>query len=898
MQHLLGKGWLKRAIVSCGLDRESLEWVRVTMSQRNLRILTFTSGILCVFGALLFSISLASPVGRPYLYAFLVASGLLLRVLKRFVEPRNTLRSIVLSYAVMLVTLIYAIGLSFIPSHFDEPAVSLVAFLVLMPLTVLDVAWHMYVFMGVSAATYLWLSIALKPARSAMYDCVNVVTFLLLGMVLYTIISNECVRELNDRRRVEKMQQHLIVSIASVVEARDEDTGGHIKRTGDYVAGTVEHIRRMPEFSGMSDAYWSNVIHAAPLHDIGKLRVPDTILNKPGRLTNEEFETIKMHPAWGAEIVERTFEGMGEDAFLEVARNVALYHHERWDGNGYPTGASGPDIPLEARIMAIADVYDALISERAYKPPFTKERARRIIADESGTHFDPMLVDAFFAHLSDDENESTQPARKRGWWSRFLDELAHETKGVGRAKDEKQGWEPPRLLTIDMVLGFLGTVCTIAGVVALVALFRVRANSAVARDQYDECVAATTQLMEASDYLTTESRLYVIRGDVADMNAYVEEETVTRRRDNAVDVLRGNAYDLEAAQELEEALSDSRELSNREHYAMKLMAEATGASMPDEVSQVDIDDEDARLDEESKRALAEKMLFDDDYEQKKSEIREDVRLCGDDLARELLIKREMLAGSERRLQTIVFVALVLDAVLVVVGGIVNYLLVMVPMRSHGRNLSNNEPLSVQGSRELRDVAESYNYLYRENMRRTSLLKRQAKTDALTGLLNRGSFDRALARDDEDVALIMIDVDQFKGLNDRYGHETGDRVLCKVATSIKNRFRTTDYVCRIGGDEFAVIVTEIKGEMHKMLSDKLDAMFEDVSDTSDGLPEFTISAGIAFGATTAGVTDLYRAADSALYVAKRQGRNGYTFFEPPANAKANQGEGAVPPESNV
>ena len=145
----------------------------------------------------------------------------------------------------------------------------------------------------------------------------------------------------------------------------------------------------------LDEPYRECIIKAAPLHDLGKIAIPDNILNKPGRLTEEEFEYIKIHPQKGYDIVDTIFSGLDDKRLLEVSENIALYHHEKYDGSGYPKGLKGEEIPLEARIMAIADVYDALVSKRVYKKPMPHEEAYKVIKDSMGTHFDPSLEACF-----------------------------------------------------------------------------------------------------------------------------------------------------------------------------------------------------------------------------------------------------------------------------------------------------------------------------------------------------------------------------------------------------------------------------------------------------------------------------------------------------------------------
>ncbi|MBQ7160407.1 MAG: HD domain-containing protein [Clostridia bacterium] len=202
------------------------------------------------------------------------------------------------------------------------------------------------------------------------------------------------VKQQNDQ--ITKMQEEIILDFAEMVEARDKCTGDHIKKTSKYVKAIAEELRRDSVYSDvMTDEYINSLVRSAPLHDVGKIKISDLILNKPGRLTDEEFELMKTHTTEGRNILCNASSLANSSGYLKEAVDMANYHHERWDGTGYPTGLAGEDIPLSARIMAVADVFDALISRRSYKAPFSYEKATGIIREESGSHFDPVVVDAF-----------------------------------------------------------------------------------------------------------------------------------------------------------------------------------------------------------------------------------------------------------------------------------------------------------------------------------------------------------------------------------------------------------------------------------------------------------------------------------------------------------------------
>lgn len=191
-------------------------------------------------------------------------------------------------------------------------------------------------------------------------------------------------------QHIVEMHDKLILSMATMVESRDNSTGGHIRRTSDVVRILVDEMKK-DESLGLSEEFCRNIIKAAPMHDLGKIAVDDAILRKPGRFTDEEFEKMKAHAAEGAKIVHKILEGTDDINFHIIAENVAHYHHERWDGSGYPEHLEGDDIPFEARIMAVADVYDALVSKRVYKEKMSYEKANAIIMDGMGKHFDKRL---------------------------------------------------------------------------------------------------------------------------------------------------------------------------------------------------------------------------------------------------------------------------------------------------------------------------------------------------------------------------------------------------------------------------------------------------------------------------------------------------------------------------
>lgn len=211
-------------------------------------------------------------------------------------------------------------------------------------------------------------------------------------MSSYNESLNEQVKLKTDN--IIEIQSKIVSGMANMIENRDNNTGGHVKRTSDVIRIVVDEIRRQGIIP-MDDQFARDIVRAAPMHDLGKLMVEDSILNKPGKLTDEEYEIMKRHSVDSGEMVMILLDGVMEEHLVEVAYNVARYHHERWDGLGYPEKLVGSMIPIEARIMAVVDVYDALVSERIYKKAMPFDVAARIMCEGMGTQFDPNMLSVF-----------------------------------------------------------------------------------------------------------------------------------------------------------------------------------------------------------------------------------------------------------------------------------------------------------------------------------------------------------------------------------------------------------------------------------------------------------------------------------------------------------------------
>ncbi|UCG06403.1 MAG: HD domain-containing protein [Desulfobacterales bacterium] len=197
-------------------------------------------------------------------------------------------------------------------------------------------------------------------------------------------------------KNLQEARAATILGLAKLAEYRDEGTGTHLERIREYAKMLAQEMRKIPKYVDyVTPEYIDDIFQSSILHDIGKVGIPDAILLKPGRLTPEEFEVIKRHTTFGGDAIRAIESRIKESSFLFMGKEIAYNHHEKWDGSGYPRGLKGDEIPLSARIVALADVYDALTTKRFYKEAYTHEKSKQIILDLKQIHFDPQVVDAF-----------------------------------------------------------------------------------------------------------------------------------------------------------------------------------------------------------------------------------------------------------------------------------------------------------------------------------------------------------------------------------------------------------------------------------------------------------------------------------------------------------------------
>ncbi len=437
----------------------------------------------------------------------------------------------------------------------------------------------------------------------------------------------------------------------------------------------------------------------------------------------------------------------------------------------------------------------------------------------------------------------------------------------------------PRMRTINTFSLILAVILTIVTMITLRMALDTQDRINQMNKAYQSCQNAVDELQLTSDLLTSESRQFVATGKRVHMENYLDEVLSIDHRGKALQTLNDLAANTEAIAALEKARAHSDSLSQTELCALRLKAEALNMdSVPDAVANAPLKESEKALPAKEKEKLASELLSDSDYTHTKFEIREHVQNCSlllvDTLQVNLSVENARLSRLLVFLRTSIF--LLLLVLLFVIAS--TSLLLLWPITLYEKSIREDEPLQLGGAQELHHLTTAYNEMFAENHAREESLTFEAHNDALTGVLNRGSFDELLTRHKENSALILVDVDNFKQFNDEHGHDMGDAILIEVAATLYGSFKSTDFICRIGGDEFAVIMTNAYLGLEDVVAQRIQKVAAFLKDTSNGLPAATISVGIAFGYEGCADDKLFQLADSALYQVKRNGRNGFAFAE--------------------
>lgn len=440
-----------------------------------------------------------------------------------------------------------------------------------------------------------------------------------------------------------------------------------------------------------------------------------------------------------------------------------------------------------------------------------------------------------------------------------------------------------RISTVNMIMIFIS--CALY-VLLITATMRVSDRYKDVHSSMDDYIAFEENealLTDGSAYLTEQVRLYTVTLEPQYMEAYFTEANVTKRRETALEELKTSHEGNKAYEYLAEALGHSNDLMNDEIYAMRLISEAQGYPedrLPEEVQAVPLNDGDQNMSQEEMIRKAREIVFGTSYQEVKTRISDSVNSSVESIHE--MTHQQMLGDAEelestmaiqRRLISILFVETIATFLLII-------MLIIKPLRVYVNCIKEEKMMEITGSYEFKYLALTYNDIFEIKNANEAMLRYRAEHDPLTGIVNRGGFEQLknMFRV-KDVALgfLIVDVDKFKLVNDGYGHEVGDQVLKKVAAFLKDGFRATDYPARIGGDEFAVILTSMSEEMQGAVERKIAEMNDRLMHPNDGLPQVSLSVGGAFSEN--GFTDdLYQKADAALYVVKENGRCGCRFYE--------------------
>ena len=414
-------------------------------------------------------------------------------------------------------------------------------------------------------------------------------------------------------------------------------------------------------------------------------------------------------------------------------------------------------------------------------------------------------------------------------------------------------------------------------------------------------------MREVSDYLTSECRTFIMTGDIENAREYFKEVQIDKRREKALTEVEQFGKDSTIYTSLQDALVSSDDLSKTEYYAMRLASEGydiNPALISADLAEVKLSAADKELSPEKQLSKARDLVFNDAYQEAKATIYNDVYGSMDDL---LQNTRSHEIDSYHEVQKLVNrqnIVLLIIMVISVAMLIITALLVIVPLRNSTSFIREHKKLPVKGAAEYAYLAESYNKMLETTQERHENLSYEATHDELTKLYNRKFFEmKRTELADEDTAMIIADVDYFKQINDNYGHEVGDMVLKKVSQTLESSFRSEDFVCRVGGDEFVIMMVQMRPELKHVIEDKILHVRE-VLKEDKVLPAVSLSIGIAFSsdvntitnvsdgadvaagdggqegaadASTIGHQDLFGKADLALYKSKADGRNRYTFY---------------------
>ena len=441
-----------------------------------------------------------------------------------------------------------------------------------------------------------------------------------------------------------------------------------------------------------------------------------------------------------------------------------------------------------------------------------------------------------------------------------------------------------RTIHLLMIIG-----ATIISIVMFYSTFRLSGSFRYlteTSEQQIEMRKAARELSDASDFLTENVQRFTILGDVHYMDEYFVEAFEANHREEAIEKMEQYSFDNAALADLKEAMNASLELMNREYYAMRLVIDAKGIKeYPEILDSVKLSEQDHKLDETQKMQLAAQMVHDEEYYTKKDHIREMMRASLDELEKTAYDNDAAALQSLRNEMMIVRFIIILQIVVMIFMVWLTSRLGIHPVLAAVDRIKADDTIPETGANEFRYLARAYNKMYDAYKKSLERLNFKASHDELTGAYNRAGYDLLISGIDlNNTYMMLFDVDNFKSINDTYGHETGDKVLVKLVKVMKKNFRNDDCICRIGGDEFVVLMLHSSDIDRNLIAQKIEEINRELSEIDDGLPAASISVGIVHGTDAKDAESLFEKSDAAMYRSKQNGKNTYTFYSSAEDTK--------------
>lgn len=396
--------------------------------------------------------------------------------------------------------------------------------------------------------------------------------------------------------------------------------------------------------------------------------------------------------------------------------------------------------------------------------------------------------------------------------------------------------------------------------------------------EHVELRKAAMELMDASDYLTEKVQRFTVDGNTAFMNEYFYEAFQLNRREEAI-IKMAQGRSNSAIKALMEAMDSSVILMRREYYAMRLVVEAKGyTEYPSELNSVELSKRDLGLSPEAKMRLATEMVLDSEYFKRKDRIRAKVKNIMEELELTANETDRRTRDSFNKEISVVWIVIALQVTGIFFLVWLTSRLGINPVLNAVDRIKSNSPIPEVGANEFRYLARAYNKMYEVYKSSLERLNFEVSHDPLTGAYNRAGYELiASSLDIRSTYMLLFDVDDFKSINDTYGHDVGDKVLIKLVNVLKRYFRSDDYICRIGGDEFVVFMVHMNEKQNSLVTGKLKSISDALSE-DDGLPKVTVSVGVTHGTDVKGRDSIFEMSDRAMYKAKQNGKNKFTFVD--------------------